>query len=155
MGDGSLTDLSVVADRFWPKVVVGEPEECWEWTAAMIRGYGTFRGPGGRNGRMLRAHRVAYELLVAPIPEDLQLDHLCRNPACVNPAHLEPVTNHENQQRRPDVGGTHCPNGHPYDEANTYIYETAKERRRCCRACNSEAQRRYASRKEGEPKRAS
>ncbi len=72
---------------------------CWVWTGVLDRdGYG-YICLGGRNDRgsnRKRASRVSYELHVGPIPDGLTIDHLCRNRACVNPAHLEPVTNHEN-----------------------------------------------------------
>lgn len=84
-------------ERFWEKVDTSAgPLGCWPWTASGSRdGYGQFSA----DGRGVRAHRFAYELLVGPIPEGLQLDHLCRNPGCVNPAHLEPVTGWENTMR--------------------------------------------------------
>jgi predicted DNA-binding transcriptional regulator AlpA len=83
-----------VEERFWEKV---EPTGfCWEWTAFKDRkGYGRFRV----DDRTMQAHRVAYELLVGPIPEGLHLDHLCRNTSCVNPDHLEPVDLAENVRR--------------------------------------------------------
>lgn len=105
-------------ERFWAKV--NKTDTCWLWTAAKICGYGTF-GIGGQN---VYAHRYSYELLVGPIPTRLQIDHLCRVRHCVNPAHLDPVTQRENI-RRGDTGKhhrekTHCPQGHSYDEENTY-----------------------------------
>ena len=69
---------------------------CWEWLGCKDGdGYGMFRF----EGYMRRAHRWGYELLVSKVPEGLVLDHLCRNPSCVNPDHLEPVTNQENLDR--------------------------------------------------------
>jgi len=125
--------------RFWPKVDrSGGSDACWPWTGArMIFGHGSF-WLGTRN---VPAHRFSYERLVGPIPDGLQLDHLCRNPPCVNPAHLEPVTNRENG-RRGMAGAlqrsrTHCPQGHPYDEANTYVSRGY----RCCKACRANMQR--------------
>lgn len=88
--------------RFWAKVE--RSEGCWRWTASLDgKGYGQFKRPN--ESRMVRAHRLAYELEVGPIPDGLHLDHLCRNRACVNPAHLEPVTPAENLRRRFDPPG--------------------------------------------------
>lgn len=115
--------------RFWSKV--DKTGGCWEWTAVTDgRGYGKF----WFDGRMVRAHRWSYEHVVGPIPERLQLDHLCRNRGCVNPEHLEPVTNHENTLRgvSHQAAKTHCPQGHLYDTENTYV-DTHGGRN--CRAC--------------------
>lgn len=72
---------------------------CWQWTGAILdTGYGVLT-EGGKNGKVFRAHRVAYELFIGPIPEGLVLDHLCHNRWCVNPEHLEAVTNHVNVLR--------------------------------------------------------
>lgn len=126
-------------DRFWSKVEAVHPLGCWEWTGAKVRGgYGRYRLGGG--GREVMAHRYAYEELVGPIPEGMVLDHLCRNTACVNPDHCEPVTHAENVRRgcsgavngARERGKTHCPQGHPYDRANTY---TSRAGSRHCRAC--------------------
>ena len=92
---------------------------------------------------MAGAHRVAYELLIGPIPAGLELDHLCRNRLCVNPAHLEPVTRQTNQHRGASVSGisvraTHCPEGHPYDADNTYVRPNGH---RVCRECARRRQR--------------
>ena len=75
----------------------GEPDECWPWLGGIDgRGYGC---AAAGNGRAVKAHRLAYQLLVGPIPEGLELDHLCRNRVCCNPVHLEPVTHRENLRR--------------------------------------------------------
>lgn len=79
---------------FWPRVIKGP--NCWLWNGGRSRdGYGKFHHQGTHQ----QAHRVAYELMVGPIPDGLTIDHLCRNPWCVNPAHMEPVTAAENTRR--------------------------------------------------------
>lgn len=83
------------------------------------------------------AHRKIYEAIIGPIPAGLNIDHLCRNRACVNPWHMEPVTQHVNVMRGSSpwakhAKATHCPSGHAYDEENTYLYRGS----RYCRTCN-------------------
>jgi hypothetical protein len=119
--------------RFWSKVSGADFTECWLWTAGLSisGGYGQF----GLNGRQLQAHRVAYELLIADIPDGLQIDHLCRVRACVNPWHLEPVTLLENARRGARATKSACANGHPFDADNTYIWRVGDRTTRRCRAC--------------------
>lgn len=125
--------------RFWAKVDKNGPNGCWLWTAAKLQGPGGGRGYGvfGIKGKNKPAHRVAYEILVGPIPDGLTLDHLCRVRHCVNPHHLEPVTNRENVLRGVGITArlhrqTHCKRGHPFDENNTYINPSGY---RQCKAC--------------------
>ncbi len=120
------------AVRFWEKVKIGHG--CWEWTAAQKGGYGTF----WVSPTTMVAHRFSYEEVWGPVPEELELDHLCRNQLCVRPSHLEAVTHRENVIRGVNpaaihAAATHCPKGHPYDEANTIIAKRSNWR--SCRAC--------------------
>ncbi len=99
---------------------------CWLWTSTLnVHGYGQLSRlmPDGK-WRMKRAHRISYEIHIGPIPDGLQLDHLCRVRNCINPSHLEPVTNRENSLRgagfcAENAAKTHCPAGHEYNEENT------------------------------------
>jgi hypothetical protein len=114
-----------------------QDDGCIVWTGGLtIGGYGVFAGVTARGSeKKVMAHRWAYEQHVGPIAEGLDIDHLCRNRACVNPDHLEPVTRLENIRRAAAVK-THCPAGHPYDAANTYIRPGTVHRK--CRTCARE-----------------
>lgn len=105
---------------------------CWQWTGYR---YGNGYGALSIEGRQRLAHRVSYEEFVGPIPVGLTIDHLCRNRACVNPVHLEPVTGRENTQR---AMRSHCVNGHEFTEANIYRWTDGK---RCCRECRRQRNR--------------
>lgn len=117
------------AIRFWAKVD-RRSDGCWTWQAYVGRdGYGRFAA-----GRPVLAHRFAWTLLRGPIPDGLQLDHLCRNRRCVRPDHLEPVTPLENVRRGQGHGSeSQCPRGHAYAGANLHI---RRDGRRTCRACD-------------------
>jgi hypothetical protein len=107
--------------------------DCWLWTARIAPDGYAFVSAWGRT---MPAHRAAYLALVGPILEGLQIDHLCRVRHCVNPAHLEPVTPRENLLRSESANArkTHCPQGHPYDEANTAWKKNGRHCRTCARA---------------------
>ena len=135
-------------ESFWRRVTKGDPSECWLWTGSKdTPGYGRVQ----IDKKQVCAHRMAYELCVGPIPDGLELDHLCRVPLCVNPEHLEPVTRRENLLRGNTVPArraaqTHCLRGHAFDEANTYVDARG---RRGCRACGRLRAKRYYSVKIG------
>lgn len=101
---------ATMRERFLKKVELIPFHSCWEWTGGKIRnGYGHFRFGyklDGKNDIRL-AHRVSYELHVGPIPKGLVLDHLCKNTSCVNPTHLQPVTQRENIARGSSPSAKH------------------------------------------------
>lgn len=120
------------------------PDACWEWTSFKDRdGYAMFLEARGLSQR---AARFSYKTFVGPIPEGLVIDHLCRRRGCVNPNHLEPVTNRENILRgySPRRERTHCKYGHEFTPENTYRPPTNNSR--ICRKCHRDdmANRRHA-----------
>ena len=131
--------------RFWSHVNKSGPVPsyaphlgaCWIWLANKTpEGYGRFCLGRDWNRQTCGAHTFAYVLAKGPVPEGLELDHLCRVPSCVNPAHLESVTRSENAWRRARaIYGeiTHCPKGHLYTPENTY--HRPRGRKVGCRTC--------------------
>lgn len=133
MNNGTVVPVLERAQRHFEVLPTG----CWSWTGATARGYGRIRAGRAPRFRVAQAHRVVYEALVGPIPDGLELDHLCRNTRCVNPEHLEPVTGKVNTLR--GIGGaaakaaqTHCIRNHPFDATNTRV---AQNGTRHCRRC--------------------
>jgi hypothetical protein len=138
-----------VLERFIANISIQDtPTACWIWTGSKTPlGYGKL----SVNRRNTYAHRLAWEYLRGPIPDGLVIDHLCRNPSCVNPAHLEPVTQQVNTQRKvmpvkPDAPPkTHCIHGHNLSGSNLYIAPSGVQ---SCRECRSRNRLNYKKRKE-------
>lgn len=121
---------------------------CWWWMGALdAYGYGTLGGKFERAKKTLKAHRTTYELFVGPIPKRLPLDHTCSNHRCVNPEHLEPVTQAENN-RRAGQRRTVCKNGHPWSNMLIVRRKTDKVER-WCKLCNANRGKRRKLRKGG------
>jgi hypothetical protein len=124
--------------RFWEKVAVN-PSGCWVWIGARTSsGYGNFKFRGRYRG----AHRVAYEVLIGMPKLGMELDHLCRNRACCNPSHLEPVTGTVNLLRgisptAINARKTHCHRGHELTAENTYVYGSHRKCKTCQRINDS------------------
>ena len=133
-------------DKFWAKV--DKSDGCWWWLGGVNSyGYGAVSRTIDGRRYQLQAHRVAYELLVGPIPEGLVIDHLCRNTRCVRPDHLEPVTDKVNILRGTSLSAvyakrTHCVQGHLLPK------ERSPRGDRICRECvrikNQKARRKTA-----------
>lgn len=141
------------ARSFWDRVFekVDASGDCWEWLAARsgLYGFTAEHLPDGTR-RQMTAHRAVWTLLVGPIAPGLKLDHLCRNTLCVNPDHLEPVSQTENTKRQPRTGSdwhaakTHCKNGHEFTPENTYmrpsrgtgVVRPPRPYTRACRTCS-------------------
>ncbi len=134
---------ATLAERILANYVVDETG-CWIWKGQLNnKGYGLIWSRDA--GQKIAAHRVAYELLVGPIPAGLELDHTCETPACVNPAHLEPVTHAENMRRIRDRQMACRRAGHDWTDPRN-VYRDANGGRRC-RACAREADRARAKAK--------
>ena len=137
-------------DRFWAKV--NKTDSCWLWTGyCNPKGYGRITV----NYKPMFTHRWSYENFIGPIPNGLVLDHLCQIKNCVNPEHLEPVTNKTNLIRG-EVGKknathhkakTHCRNGHKYTKENTAYWNRISRGvlTRKCLICYNNTQERYTS----------
>lgn len=131
-----------IIDRLLERVTVGD-DGCWNASYLNDQGYGMVYS-GGHHSKLLRAHRVTYEHFIGPVPDGLVLDHLCRNRACCNPEHVEPVTQGENTQRGVQKTlQTHCKKGHLLERRE------GREglKRRICPVCTRDAQRAYDARK--------
>lgn len=134
--------------RFWRKVRIAE-NGCWEWIAGKMKtGYGGFglETLTPYEHRVVTAHSWVYKRYIGPMPPGTELDHLCRNRACVNPLHLEAVTHRVNALRGVSPSAlaarqTHCIYGHPLSPENTYI--NPRTHGRYCRTCKARRDREY------------
>lgn len=132
--------------KFTATTTVMTPDGCWRVVKNLGPGDPPVLSPGSkgyvllqRGGRSVKAHRAIYARWIGKIPDGMQLDHLCRNPSCVNPAHLEPVTSKENTRRSPFFNGrkTYCPKGHPYSGSNLRFGRKKNgSAQRVCAACS-------------------
>jgi HNH endonuclease len=124
------------SERFWSHVA--RTETCWLWTGATVNGYGRFWCGDRRIGRRLwLAHRFSLFLAGVELPDGMPVNHLCRVRNCVNPSHLEVVTARENVRYSAEFI-THCPQGHEYTEANTYIAKNRGWTMRNCKRCRAD-----------------
>lgn len=142
--DWTIERLDALPERFRSKIRIDDPpipfrDSCWTWTAHLDRkGYGRFQE---RSYVSARAHRFSYEALVGPIPGDLTIDHLCSNKACVNPAHMEPVTNAENVRRSRGSTEATFSCGHPRSEENSVPTSAKPYTAFKCRMCKNRGDR--------------
>jgi hypothetical protein len=146
-GTTDLAALPTEVERFWAKV--DKSQGCWVWRGGLTgNGYGTF---SIRRHKTVAAHVYSYVATVGAVPTGCELDHLCRNRACVNPEHLDPVTHRVNVLRGtapPAVNAakTHCVRGHEFTPENTRM----KGRRRLCLTCKrADERRRWHAKKAG------
>ena len=133
-------NIEVLLSRFVSKSTFIDPCECWEWTGARLpRGYGQF----WNGNKVVRAHKWIYETLCGPVEDGLVLDHLCRHPWCVNPTHLQKISQGENVLRgvapaANQARQTHCIHGHEFSGWNVYIKPNGA---RQCVTCRRETDR--------------
>lgn len=151
-GDLPKVAQKPVRDDIWSRV--DATGDCWQWTGDKSRSasgayYGIISTANGDRRTRTGAHRFVYELLVGPVPEGLQIDHLCRNTLCVNPDHLEPVSGTVNINRMPwnsyikNARKSRCKHGHEFTPENTKVYAG----RRQCATCIKRRERQTRDRR--------
>lgn len=139
-----------LADRLEGKIMPVPFAGCWLWMGECDpRGYGRFYEWNNGRSKSKLAHRIVYEHERGPIPPGLCLDHLCRNPSCVNPDHLEAVTHAENMARGAHAMKTHCKNSHPLSGENLTIRIRRGRKCRTCRECNRQRVAQFHERNPG------
>jgi hypothetical protein len=133
--------LGLLPERLQSKIRIDWKTGCWLWAASCdSSGYGKIRF----EGNMCSSHRLFYELLIGRIPKNREIDHLCRVRHCVNPEHMEPVTDRENSlrgKRNQFYKKSHCIHGHEFTPENTYVW-AKRPTQRGCRICLSERNQR-------------
>lgn len=122
-------------ERFWLYVQPPSLHDCWEWWGTRQVRYGTIRANGSGN---VLAHRLSYEMHKGPIPDGLVIDHLCSNVFCVNPLHLEAVTQKVNMSRGAPARKTECKRGHDLTDPDNLYPGSLANGRRNCRTCRKE-----------------
>ena len=124
-----------IEERFREKITMDPESGCWRWRALTGNGYGLFFF----EGKYRRAHRFSYEAFYGPIPEGMDIDHVCRVRNCVNPTHLRPVTERDNvligeTVVAKNLAKTHCVHGHPLEGPEALLLEYMRPYR-VCRIC--------------------
>lgn len=148
-----MTDHQKTIDRMASKFINNPNNGCWEWVASKSNGYGRF----WYKNKLEYAHRISHFIHIGPIPDGLTIDHLCKNPPCINPKHLEVVTQRVNSIERgtsppaQNAKKTHCIRGHEFTDENTYLYKHRDKPKRSCKECQH---LRYLKRKEIQTKKA-
>ena len=133
---GPIANINGLPLRFWSKVNVAS-DDCWLWQSNLNhQGYGYY----WHQGKSRSAHRIAYESLRGGIPDDSEVDHLCRQRSCVNAHHMEVVTHQVNMSRSLNGAKTHCKNGHPLSGPNLMLL-TRRGGERVCRTCDNTRRR--------------
>lgn len=138
--------MKTLQDRFFKWVILIPFHECWEWVGSSYNGYGKFNT--GKK-KIKWAHRISYEIFKGKVPKNLHIDHVCKNRSCVNPNHLEAVTQKINNIRAWTIHRKrYCPSGHEFTKENT---DFSQKWRRCKECHRIDSKKRYHQIKQLEP----